>query len=725
MRLTQRFIPACAIALATLGACADDALAPTVTRAPDAATASARGTLRDAGIDRSDSHFSARVITTTEQPGFGAGGDFAAQELVTSVDELYVEGGYDRGGQLRFGVWFESAEQSPTIGSIRTVGDQVSLYDRRDTPFESQVFDSFMASLGMPGGTMIGAYFPSVPPGTDPCAADPNFCGPAAQATPGVVISSEDVGDLRIVRTELTPSAIGALGAGDRVSMVHRYRRLTRGAAPAQAEAGGAAENWRLEEVVREQWTGPVGAEQRVVTRQEMEYGVWHRNPGKDRVREVRAREEAAARAANPPAVAAATALPAPSLDGEPPRSMLARDVTEASSDAILDQVCRPGALQVAETYTAGEGAPSFLFQHGFCNDASTWNGFRTMMRSQYQPARIRAFSLPSTQRIDDQAEVLAAQIQDKRPHPYIVVGHSAGGIVGRRLGQVNPELVEGVITIGSPNVGSFVADLGPEIVTELLLGSVQAPCFSAPVCDLIVNLLTEQLSGRFLSGFAESLAPAVDDLRTGSRFQSQLNGTHEPFPRVSVAVTVSNRWAFARMIGDGRTPRERLQYNERPRGDAWVTNTQRVYVGVAWVRALTTFAIFQMSPFGGGMSCSRAGYSSTWPACTTPSSLANWYTPWYQTFITYLLFDISGRVLHLMDRLDGTWTYITTRGQAGDGFVHTASQRYPNAPGTYPPLRISLDGYRADSHSGQTASPQVLEAMDEAVTRIRARDAQ
>lgn len=720
MRLTRRSIPACALALAALGACADEALAPTVTRGPDAATASARGVLRDGGIDRGDSHFSARVITTTEQPAVGSGRDLATRELVRSVDELYVEGGYDRSGQLRFGVWFESAEQSPTIGSIRAVGDQVSLYDRRDTPFETQVFDAFMASIGMPGGTMIGAFFPSAPPGTDPCAADPNYCGPIAQAMPSALMSAEDVGDVRIVRTELEPSARGARGVGGRVSVVQRYRRMARGSAAAQTETG---ESWRLEEVIREQRSGPAGAEERVVTRQRMEYGTWHRNPGRDRAREARARALAAERAADPaPAVASTAALAAPTLETQAPRSMLARDVSDASADAILDQVCRPGALQVAETYSANEGAPSFLFQHGFCNDASTWNGFRTMMRSQYQPARIRAFSLASTERIGAQVEALSTRIREKRPQPYIVVGHSAGGIVGRRLGQLHPQSVEGVVTIGSPNVGSFVADLGPELVTELLLSAVEAPCFSAPVCELITSLLTEQVSGRFLSGFAAALAPAVDDLRTGSAFQSQLNATHEPFPRVSVDVTVSNRWAFARMIGDGRTPRDRLQRNERPRGDTWVTNTQRIYVGVAWVRALTTFAIFQMSPFGGGVSCTRAGYSSAWPACTTPSSLTNWYAPWYQSFITYLLFDISGRVLHLMDRLDGTWTYITTRGQAGDGFVHTASQRYPDVPGTYPPLRISIDGYLADSHSGQTASPPVLRAMDQAVADIRTR---
>jgi pimeloyl-ACP methyl ester carboxylesterase len=719
MRLSRRSIPACALALAALGACADDALAPTVTRVPDGPAASVRGTLRDGGIERGDTHFSARVTTTTEQPGFGASGDFTAQELVTSVDELHVEGGYDRSGQLRFGVWFESAEQSPTIGSIRAVGDQVSIYDRQDTPFETQVFDAFMASLGMPGGTLIGAFFPSVPPGTDPCAADPNYCGPAAQATPGAVVSTEDVGDLRIVRTELESSALGVQSGGARVSMEHRYRRMGRGAAPANAEA---AESWRLEEVVREEWGGAVGAERRVLTRQRMAYGAWHRNPGQDRAREVRAREQAAVRAAEPaPAVAAAGSI-APAPDHAEPRSLLARDVTtESTSDAILGAVCRPGTLQVQENLPASVGAPSFLFQHGFCADASTWNGFRAVMRARHQPARIRAFSLTSTDRIDAQVMDLAQRIQEKRPHPYIVVGHSAGGIIGRRLGQAYPDYVEGVVTIGSPNIGSLVADLGPEIVSELLLGAVQAPCFSAPVCDLIAELLLEKLSGRFIAGFAAALAPAVDDLRTGSPFQANLNATAERFPRVSVDVTVPSRWAFARMIGDSRTPRERVERFERPRGDAWVTNTQRLYVAVGWVRALSAFAIFQMSPYGGGVSCSRPGYMSSWPACTTPSSLTNWYAPWYQSFLTYLLFDISGRVLYLMDRLDGTWTYVTTRGAQGDGFVHTASQRYPSTPGSFPPLRISIGLREGDSHAGETASPTVLRAVDDAMAHIRA----
>jgi pimeloyl-ACP methyl ester carboxylesterase len=722
MRLTRRCAPVYTVALAALtllGACADEALAPTVPRAPDSAGASVQGVLRDRGIDRGDSHFSARVITTSEQPGFGGGGDFAAQEVVTSTDELYVEGGYDRSGQLHFGVWFESAEQSPTIGSIRAVGDEVSVYDRGDTRFESQIFDAFMASIGMPGGTLIGAFFPSVPPGTDPCASDPYACEPAAQSTPGAMVTTEDVGDLRIVRTELEPSGIGAMHGGDRVSMVHRYRRIVRSAAPANTPPAHteAVESWRLEEVVREQWAGPVGAARRVLTRQRMEYGTWHRNPGQDRVREARAREQAAARVA-----VSVSAVPLPATFGPvaEPRSLLARDVTTETSDAILDQVCRTGTLQVEENFTAPAGAPSLLFQHGFCGDASTWNGFRTMMRAQYQPARIRAYSLGSTQRIDSQVVDLAGRIREKRARPYILLGHSAGGIVGRRLGQLHPTYVEGVVTIGSPNIGSMVADLGPEIVSELLSTAAQSPCFSGPVCELIADLFTEQVSGRFLSGFAAALAPAVDDLRRGSPFMTTLNSTPEPFPRVSVDVTVPTRWAFARMIGDGRTPRERLERFERPRGDAWVTNTQRVYVAVGWVRALSAFAIFQMSPYGGGVSCSLNGYSSSWPACTTPSSLTNWYAPWYQSFLTYLLFDISGRVLYLMDRLDGTWTYVTTRGEAGDGFVHTASQRYPNTPGIFPPLRLSIGRREGDSHAGETASPTVLRAVDDAMAHIQ-----
>jgi hypothetical protein len=75
------------------------------------------------------------------------------------------------------------------------------------------------------------------------------------------------------------------------------------------------------------------------------------------------------------------------------------------------------------------------------------------------------------------------------------------------------------------------------------------------------------------------------------------------------------------------------------------------------------------------------------------------------------------------MNRLDGTWAYLTTRGlDDSDGFVHAASQRYPTVPGSHPPLRITLTGAKVDSHSGQTASPGVMTAMDDAIHYVSTR---
>jgi hypothetical protein len=219
------------------------------------------------------------------------------------------------------------------------------------------------------------------------------------------------------------------------------------------------------------------------------------------------------------------------------------------------------------------------------------------------------------------------------------------------------------------------------------------------------------------------ALAPVLADLRTGSQFQTMLNSTHELFPRVSIAGHILPRWELARMIGDGRSPRGNVVNGRRPAGDALVTDVQRIYGGAQFLRFLSAFVLFQTYAQSGGINCYNPGYNTMWPACTTPSVLGYWNDPWYQEFLMLILYEVSGRVISLMNRLDGTWAYLTTRGlDDSDGFVHAASQRYPTVPGSHPPLRITLTGAKVDSHSGQTASPGVMTAMDDAIHYVSTR---
>lgn len=712
MRFARRLIPASALALATLGACADEVHAPTALQS-SATAAAAQGALRDGGINRGDTHFSATVVTTTEESVVG--GEFGiakvADDLVSMDDAVHLEGGYGSDGQLRFGVWFDEPSSSPKIGSMQLVGDNLSVYDQRGVLQEGALFDSFMASIGLPGGTMLGAYFPSEPPGYNPCLGDPDNCGIGAQSLPGATVSTEELGDLRIVRSVMEPSGVVALGGGDRVQMEHRYRRVRGGNDDRAA--------WRLEEIVREQRSLASGQERVTTVRSRVSYRNWHRNPARDATRE---REATARRSAQAAAQSAAKATAATAATAA--ASVIARDVTGEQADAIADLICRPSDYEIGTGTGVADGR-WLLMQHGFCSNATTWTGFAPALAARTPITMMRAYSLTSTARIETQVAELRERLGELggKSRPHLVVGHSAGGLVARRFGQLHPTYVEGVVTIGSPHLGSHVADFGPEAASDLLMGSLSAACFSGPICQLVVDIIAEHGAGRLTHGLITALAPVLVDLRTGSEFQAVLNSTTELFPRVSIAGHIDNRWELARMIGDSRSPRANVVKGRRPSGDALVTDVQRIYGGAQFLRVLSAFVLFQTYAQGGGISCSNPGYSSAWPACTTPNVLGYWTTPWYQEYLMLVLFDISGRVISLMNRLDATWAYLTTRGQGdSDGFIHAASQSYPKVPGPHPPLRITLTGTKADSHSGQTASPGVMSAMDEAIEYINTR---
>lgn len=119
-------------------------------------------------------------------------------------------------------------------------------------------------------------------------------------------------------------------------------------------------------------------------------------------------------------------------------------------------------------------------------------------------------------------------------------------------------------------------------------------------------------------------------------------------------------------------------------------------------------------------MDCNRQSVASYWPGCSYAGSLHQWYTAEHQQYLLYLLYDISGRIMALMDRVDGTWNYLVDRKREGsDGLVHQPSQRYPNSPGTYAARRVAIIGRSADAHSGQPKSPAVMLATIDALRAL------
>lgn len=701
MRPLRRALSPLLIALAAAAACADDLEMPTAATArPVAVPPSA---LRDPFIDLSDSYFSATVVTTTQ---FGELGDAAAAiGLPTTESEVvYVEGGYSADGSVRFGTWFEDEPRNPAIGSARLADGRVTLFDRKGTPMFSDLLENFLAMVGLPGASVDAAYFPFSPIPFPTCVSSDPSCGLTQQLRslpPGATVSER--GDLRELRWNPVAASGTAERAGGAQEIVQRYRRVS--------PSSGAEPEWRLEET--SQAIRAAGGDARATLRRvsRVSYRQFVRNRVRDAVRAEEFARRAAERARRPVAAVPLRAAPLRATAGA---STAFASVLGADGDpnALLG-FCARGSGDFDRRRTEQRGL-QVVYQHGFCSEASVFSDFDLRLSQLVPIERSRAFSLESTHRIDDQVNDLQARLVDKKLQPQVLIGHSQGGLVVRRYGQRNPAQTSAVITIGTPHRGANLAGIASGVVVDLMAQAMTPDCFVDAVCDLLTNYWSEIIAGRLVFGLDRAV-PVFDNLRPGSPFSQQLNGTPELFQRAGIETVPAARWNLARMIGDDRSPASRLQQDRRPDGDAWVTDVQTVYAAMQWTHYVSQFLIFTVVHTGGGMNCSRPDARQFWPGCSGTTDIGGWYLPPYQEYLLYLIYELTGRITSLMDRVDRTWNHLVSgQGADSDGLVQWTSQRYPSAPGAHVPRRVTIAGARAEAHSGQPKSPEVVFATRE-----------
>ncbi len=713
MRYAPRLLPVGLLTLSALVACTDQLEAPTAAlrTAPPLA---ARGPLRDAEIDRTDTHFGARVVTTTERHDGAALRAAGDPMLTASEDEVYLEGGYGTDGRIRFTVYFESEAESPRIGSVRLVGNELQTFDRRGVRTRTQLSDDAMANAGLPSGDHAMAYFSSTPPTCPPEAPECAVYAASAQtavradASPSARVDvrvdvradarADGDDDIRVMR--LRPRAGRRAGAADDAEIEQRFERVRRA-------TESTPEAWRLTEIRRTQRTQVNGREEETVVVTKLSYRTWDRNEAKEEGR-ARVRE---ARPTVQPQRQAPIAEDARASLMSPP----------ATDDAqFLGLICAQGSAtfdRIRPEVTRGYNA---VYQHGFCSDASVFFRFDERLAQNITIRRSRAFSLASTDRIEAQAVDLRSRIASKVTQRHLFIAHSQGGLVVRRLGQLSPEYVGGIVTVGSPHGGAHLAAYGPEAAEEYLERVIRRDCFNKIICGWVEDIVTDFTSGLLLFG-RDGGAPALQDLAPGSPFLTTLNSTYEAFPRVSIDVDAGRRWALARMVGDARSSQDRLLRSERPGGDARVTEVENAYAVAKFLHYFAATSIFTTYVHSRGVSCDRSGYSTMWPGCTDPTRD---FSQQFNTMLwLYLVYDATGRIIDIMDGIDRTWDDLTTRrADETDGLIHLSSQRYPNVPGAFTPQRVSVSRLVGDSHVGQMKSPGVFSAMLESIGRIEGR---
>jgi pimeloyl-ACP methyl ester carboxylesterase len=709
-------------ALALLGAagCRDgETPTGTHTDAPDAQpvlAVAADNTLRDRGINRGDTYFAFEVTTTETVEGGAATSKMGRTSLAdgpySPMESAYIETGYGSDGQLRFNL-YGSGSTNPNIhvpaSLVQTIGNLISFYDETGALAGQYSFNEFMDGAGLPGGDLASGS----PRGTlyDPPGGVDHTCVGCDVVAPTTMMRGRG-GRTRVIRprsnvlqitTTLEPEGSAGPRTADRggpgrmqTTRTFRLRVVPSSDSTGGVHAGGPGQ-WVIESVERtSQQSTPRGVVT-TRTRSAYRYVAAHIHPGRDKKR-----GEALN---NHPGIQP----PAPAAN----RAESTDRMTAASHDGI--NLCETLENENTVRHVAGGGAP-VVYQHGFCSGAGTWDAMRQRVPESHRVGWEQAYSLNPDAPIESQASDLIGRLISVGVPGNVVVAHSQGGLVARRVGQRRPDLVSGLVTIATPHEGALVAANAPSVIADQLRNAAGEYCFGNWMCGLVSETLLEA-GGRYVTHGIGTLIPAAGDDQPGSALIQRVNGRSEPqyetFRRVSISMSVPNRWALFRLIGDGKTSRSRLLNNRSLEGRNYVQRAEDVYRAGRLMEFMAMTIRWWVASDGFGWGCSQPGYRTYWEPCYNATDYtAHWRTENYWNRVADVLMLIGSIVTNGLDYIDGTWNEFTTAGRYGtDGFVHLPSQSYPaGVPGAFDPVRLPISGEEA--HSGETASKAVLDVL-------------
>lgn len=576
-------------------------------------------------VDPADTHVSAQVryegrLTTTYDPPIddpATGLPMGRSVVPIAAQTFDFALGYDAHGRLVVQQTLTSPE--PVAGASRTgtLGELRSFHVEGDTLVLHD--ESCSRIVSAPSGLTAASPLSLIPPG-------------------GSVARGFLVRDRSRLEAEGRTETVGGgvlrvIADGDAKGGVSRVSREF---------AQNARGEWQLRStnVVSEETNERDGRRVTVRTEQTLQFDLVDAN-----VNELREAERATA--------AASANAPTPARGAQAPIPLI--------RDAHLGA---PPAGGSALVYQSGQAAPNILFQHGIFSSGAAWNRMDGWLGQQFQFGTVVRPSLQYLERIDTQRDQLAGLLDQLGAQRYIAIAHSQGGMVARRLGQQRPELLQGVVTLSSPNNGAYIAKSSRQYVTEQLqrLGDrlydgCQSP-FDDPGC-LLWYLLAETGTAYYLTNLAfDAALPVTHDEIPDSAFVQTLNTTPESFVRVGVENVANSRWVEFRFLGD-------LFCNPEAGcgGRAWASYTGAAYAGFRTCTVLATI--------------------------------------WGYPDIAALCNKISGA----MDAIDDFWNKLYSNNQGGDGFVDLPSQIYTNAQ-----LRRTISS--ADSHVGVTKSDKTRDAV-------------
>jgi pimeloyl-ACP methyl ester carboxylesterase len=378
------------------------------------------------------------------------------------------------------------------------------------------------------------------------------------------------------------------------------------------------------------------------------------------------------------------------------------------------------------------------VFQHGFSSQADRWNSMRDTLRGRLK-IDDRAYTLPTTSGLELASQILLAAVRDTAQFPRtVLVAHSAGGVISRRVAQLDPARIAGIITIGTPHEGALIAERA-EQTSALLAGAFVGSFFVSP-CASGLLLRRDSNSCKSLDRLADvgssmyfgALGGAIftsgsSDLRPGSAFVNQIRRQPENFRRVGITHQIPSHNALARYLGE-RTAQN--IWNDASGDDAvrqYELAVQSAKIGLI-VSLIQLFVNNEFTPYGSGylMNGECGAVYSRLGNCggfSDPFSASQFQQSQYQLLVEQ--FQLSLGLYLTLTTSNYFWNWGTTNNTSGDGFIAATSQRYPNVLGSSElPLNVDTDqgqfcyrfltcgGTPLMAHGGETRNARAGDAI-------------
>jgi pimeloyl-ACP methyl ester carboxylesterase len=341
-------------------------------------------------------------------------------------------------------------------------------------------------------------------------------------------------------------------------------------------------------------------------------------------------------------------------------------------------------ADDVSGTINGSNATINLLFQHGFKSTARTWCQMSDYMRTRFMVGHEIRHTLTWYQSYEDQATDLGGRFLTDAaalPGPYVLVGHSNGGLVNRYMAQNmrDPSLVAGVVTISSPHAGAYLANFSQNVMLAAIAIPFVASSFGCNVADTYVCNRTGALGAEMISVLAPILltnaVPVTQEMGTDAPFHSTINARGDAGYRVAgVQNRAWDRWTLWRLLGDNHTcdsqPFISCDDYSRRYVNA-VDKTYHHYIDCSIVSGL--LGIFWPPRISTAIGCAKnAG---------------------------------------LLRAIDYSYKHMSVANDHGDGVVPEHSQVFPGAP---PSLQVLVDD--SDSHIGETKSQRTANGLARAI---------